>query len=113
MMASFEDFLKLDFRVGTILEANIFKKANKPAYQLKIDFGSELGIKQSSAQITDLYSVEQLIGTQIVAIVNFPPKNIAGFLSEVLVLGFPNNSTGKEVVLIQPTQKIQNGSKLA
>ena len=109
MMASFEDFLKLDFRVGTILEANIFKKANKPAYQLKIDFGSELGIKQ----ITDLYSVEQLIGTQIVAIVNFPPKNIAGFLSEVLVLGFPNNSTGKEVVLIQPTQKIQNGSKLA
>ncbi len=108
-MAIFEDFLKLDIRVGTILEAKNFEKAKKPAYQLKIDFGSEIGIKKSSAQITNLYTIEQLIGRQILAIVNFPPRQIADFMSEVLVLGIYSEN---DVVLITPTQQVMNGDKL-
>lgn len=108
-MASFEDFIKLDIRVGTILEAKEFEKAKKPAYQLKIDFGEEIGIKNSSAQITEKYQIEELIGKQILAVVNFPKKQIANFISEVLVLG----TYSKEgVILITPDQKAENGDKL-
>lgn len=108
-MASFEDFIKLDIRVGTIIEAKEFEKAKKPAYQLKIDFGEEIGIKNSSAQITEKYQIEELIGKQILAVVNFPKKQIANFISEVLVLG----TYSKEgVILITPEQKAENGDKL-
>ena len=108
-MATFDDFLKLDIRVGTILEAAVFEKARKPAYQLKIDFGQEIGIKKSSAQITDHYQPEDLIGKQILAVVNFPPRQIADFMSEVLVLG--TYSAGG-VVLITPDQTVENGDRL-
>ena len=107
-MANIDDFLKLDIRVGTIVEVKEFEKAKKPAYQLKIDFGS-LGIKKSSAQITALYSKEDLIGKQILAVVNFPPRQIADFLSEVLVLG---TYSEEGVVLVVPEQKVKNGDKL-
>ena len=108
-MASFEDFIKLDIRVGTIVEAKEFEKAKKPAYQLKIDFGEEIGIKNSSAQITEKYQIEELIGKQILAVVNFPKKQIANLISEVLVLG----TYSKEgVILITPDQKAENGDKL-
>ena len=107
-MANIDDFLKLDIRVGTIVEVKDFEKAKKPAYQLKIDFGS-LGIKKSSAQITALYSKEDLIGKQILAVVNFPPRQIANFLSEVLVLG---TYSEEGVVLVVPEQKVENGDKL-
>lgn len=107
-MANIDDFLKLDIRVGTIVEVKEFEKAKKPAYQLKIDFGS-LGIKKSSAQITALYSKEDLIGKQILAVVNFPPRQIADFLSEVLVLGTYSEDG---VVLVVPEQKVKNGDKL-
>ena len=108
-MAEFEDFAKLDIRVGTIISANNFEKARKPAYQLKIDFGEEIGIKKSSAQITGCYSVEDLIGKQILAVVNFPPRQIADFMSEVLVLG---TYSEQGVVLIAPDKEVKNGDKL-
>lgn len=108
-MATFEDFIKLDIRVGTISEAIPFEKAKKPAYKLKIDFGAEIGIKKSSAQITDKYLPEDLIGKQILAVINFPPRQIADFMSEVLVLG--TYSEGG-VVLIMPDKKVKNGDKL-
>ena len=108
-MASFEDFLKLDIRVGTIISAKEFKKAKKPAYQLEIDFGEEIGVKKSSAQITSFYSTEDLVGQQILAVVNFPPRQIADFMSEVLVLG--TYSKGG-VVLIRPERRVSNGDKL-
>jgi tRNA-binding protein len=100
------DFEKVDIRVGTILEVNEFPKAKRPALQLTIDFG-ELGIKKSSAQITDLYGQEELIGRQVLAVVNFPPKQIANFFSECLVLGVYTDK--KEVVLIGPERKVENG----
>ena len=107
-MATFEDFMKLDIRVGTIIEANKFEKAKKPAYQLKVDLG-ELGIKKSSAQITDIYKTEELIGKQVLAVVNFPPRQIADFMSEILILG----TYSKEgVVLVIPDKKVGNGDKL-
>lgn len=103
---TFEDFTKVDLRVGTIIEVNDFPKARQPAYQLVIDFG-DLGIKKSSAQITTLYTKEDLLHRQIVATVNFPKKQISNFMSECLVMGAVN---GKDVILLKPEQKVKNGS---
>lgn len=108
-MAEFSDFIKMDIRVGTIVEAKVFEKAKKPAYKLKIDFGDDYGEKKSSAQITDLYSTEELIGKQVLAVVNFPPRQIADFMSEVLVLGTYSDGG---VVLITPDKPVKNGDKL-
>lgn len=108
-MATFEDFTKLDIRVGTVVDAKLFVKAKKPAYQLKIHFGDEIGVKKSSAQITERYTAEELIGKQVLAVVNFPPRQIADFMSEVLVLG--TYSAGG-VVLITPDKPVNNGDKL-
>ena len=106
---SFDDFLKVDIRTGTVVEVDDFPKARKPAYQLKIDFGA-LGIKQSSAQITERYTKEALIGKQIAAIINFKPKQIANFMSECLVLGVAN--ANGEIVLLQNSEKITNGEAI-
>ena len=106
---NFEDFTKVDIRVGTIIEVNDFPEARNPAYQLTIDFG-ELGIKQSSAQITTLYTKEALLNRQIVAIVNFPKKQIANFFSECLVMGAVE---GKDVILLKPEQQVKNGSSIS
>ena len=108
-MISWEDFEKVDIRVGTIIEVNPFPKARKPAWQLNIDFG-ELGVKRSSAQIVKHYTAEQLVGKQIVAVVNFPPKQIANFFSECLVLGLADDS--KDIVLLSPDQKVPNGNRV-
>ena len=108
-MACFEDFLKLDIRVGTIIEAKKFKEAKNPSYKLVVDFGSDIGIKKSSAQITKVYKVNDLIGKQVLGVVNFPVKQIANFMSEVLVLGVYSDDG---VVLITPDQKVENGIKL-
>jgi tRNA-binding protein len=105
---SFNDFEQVDIRVGTIIDVRDFLKAQKPAYQLIIDFG-DLGIKKSSAQITDLYKQEDLINKQILAVVNFPPKQIANFISECLVLGAVNN---QGVILLKPEQRIINGAQV-
>lgn len=109
-MVDYKNFEALDIRVGTILKATVFDEAKRPAYKLEIDFGTEVGLKQSSAQITDLYSIENLIGKQVLAVVNLESKRIAGFKSEVLVLGCYNSEN--QVVLIQPEQLVNNGSKL-
>lgn len=109
MSISWSDFEKIDIRVGTITEVTDFPKAKKPAYQITIDFG-ELGIKKSSAQVTNIYSKEELVGKQVVAVVNFPPKQIANFFSECLVLGVYTDK--KEVVLLQPERKVENGWKI-
>jgi len=106
---TFEDFLKIDLRIGTIIEVNDFPKAKKPAYQLKIDFGA-LGIKKTSAQITDLYTKQDLLHKQVSAIVNFKPKQIGDFMSEVLVLGIYN--TQGKVVLLQASRKVKNGEQV-
>ncbi|NRA93722.1 MAG: tRNA-binding protein [Psychroserpens sp.] len=103
---TFEDFTKVDLRVGTILEVKDFPEANKPAFQLTIDFG-ELGIKKSSAQITSLYTKDELLNRQIVAVVNFPKKQIATFMSECLVMGAVE---GKEVILLEPGTRVKNGT---
>ena len=108
-MISWDDFEKIDIRCGTILEAAVFEKAKKPAYKLKIDFG-ESGIKNSSAQITALYTTEELIGKQVTAVVNFPPKQIANFMSECLVLGVYNEENN--VVLLHPSLPVGNGTKI-
>lgn len=108
-MAVYDDFAKIDVRVGTIIEVNDFPKARKPAYQLTIDFGEEIGIKKSSAQITNHYTKEELLNKQVLGVVNLPPRQIADFFSEVLVLG--TDSEGG-VVLIKPDKEVKNGDKM-
>ena len=105
---SFQDFESIDIRIGTILEVKDFIKAKKPAYPLMIDFGF-LGIKKSSAQITQLYNKEDLLNRQVLAVINFPPKQIANFMSECLILGSVN---GTEVILLKPEHRIKNGSQV-
>ncbi len=109
-MITWADFEKIDIRVGTVIEVNDFPEAKKPAYKLVIDFGKELGIKQSSAQITTLYSKDELINRQIIAVVNFPPKRIAGFTSECLVMGVYDENN--DVILLQPGKQVTNGMKI-
>ena len=106
---TWSDFEKIEIMVGTIIQAEEFPEAKNPSYKLKIDFG-DLGIKKSSAQITKLYKKEDLIGKQIIAVVNFPPKQIANFISECLVLGVVLDD--KEVVLLQPERKVLNGKRI-
>ena len=106
---TWNDFEKVKMRVGTIIEANDFPEARNPSYKLLIDFGEKYGVKSSSAQITRLYSKEEIIGTQVVAVVNFPPKRIANFMSECLVLGAVK---GTDVTLISPNKPVINGFRI-
>ena len=108
--ATFDDFLKIDIRAGTIVAAEVFPEARNPAYKLRVDFGGELGIKRSSAQITEHYTSEDLVGRQVAAVVNFPPRQIGPVLSEVLVLGFPD-ADGK-VCLVGVDPAVPNGGRL-
>ncbi len=109
-MITWQDFEKIDIRVGTIVKAEEFPKAKKPSYQLSVDFGETLGIKHSSAQITKHYSLEQLVGQQVVAVINFPKKQIANFFSECLVLGIYDDNN--DVVLLKPDHAVSNGLKI-
>ena len=107
---TFDDFLKVDIRIGTIVEAQPFPEARKPALKLTIDFGPAIGRKRSSAQITENYEAAELIGRQVAAVVNFPPRQIGPMMSEVLTLGFPDENG--HVVLIQPSQEVPDGGRL-
>lgn len=110
MTINWDDFEKIDMRVGTVTGVSDFPKARKPAYQLTIDFGNEIGIKRSSAQITVHYTREELLNRQVIAVVNFAPKQIAGFISECLVLGVYDEN--KDVILLQPGRPVTNGMKI-
>jgi tRNA-binding protein len=107
---SFDDFMKVDIRIGTIVEVSQFPEARKPAYKLKIDFGPDIGVKKSSAQVTVHYTPEDLMGRQVAAVVNFPPRQIGPFMSEVLTLGFADNDGA--VVLIAVDKACPNGSRM-
>lgn len=107
---AFDDFLKVDIRVGTIVAVDPFPEARKPAFKLTIDFGSAIGTKKSSAQITEYYTPEDLVGRRVAAVVNFPPRQIGPMMSEVLTLGFPDED-GK-VVLVSPTHSVPDGGRL-
>lgn len=107
---TFDDFLRVDIRIGTIVEAEPFPEARKPAFKLKIDFGPAIGIKKSSAQIVDRYAIEDLPGRQVAAVINFPPRQIGKFLSEVLTLGFAD--AAGVVILFAPDEPVPNGSRL-
>ena len=109
-MIEFSDFEKVDIRIGTIIAVEPFPEARKPAFKLQIDFGVEIGVKKSSAQITKHYNTETLLGRQVACVVNFPTRQIGPFMSEVLTLGFPDAVGG--VVLIAPSQNVPNGGKL-
>lgn len=109
-MITYQDFVQVDIRIGTIIEARPFPEARKPAHQLLIDFGPEIGTKKSSAQITQHYRCEDLIGKQVLAVVNFPPKQIGPFRSEVLVLGLSDDQDA--IILVSPDQRVVNGRKL-
>ena len=109
-MIGLEDFEKIDIRVGTIVESSFNDKSNKPCIILIIDFGTKIGIKKTSAQLTKNYNPDELIGKQIAAVINFPPKQIGKMISEILVLGFPDNKN--EPILVMPSKKVLNGGKL-
>lgn len=110
MTIAYEDFTKVDVRVGTIVAAEPYPEARRPAYKLQVDFGAEIGVKKSSAQCTVHYRLEELVGKQVAAVVNFPPKQIGRFMSEVLVLGFPD--AAGNVVLIVPDKPVPNGGRM-
>ena len=107
---SFDDFLKVDIRVGKIIEAKAFPEARKPAYKLKIDFGKEIGVKLSSAQITVHYKLDELVGREVLCVVNFPPRQIGPFMSEVLTLGLPDEN--RDVVLLEPSKEVPVGGRI-
>ena len=109
-LISYQDFIKVDIRIGTIISINYFPKAKKPAYQITIDFGSIIGIKKTSAQITSLYSKEELLNKQVLAVINLKPKQIANFMSECLILGVHQNKN--DVILLKSNYKIENGNKI-